>query len=285
MGKNKDPQVHVSVTFVTTKNVNKVQLMIQNPIDLTEQIGTYRLTDFDALKVAIDDVVRDPIYGLFFHHDEKHIHSFDESPFQFGAIYARREKKEEGEKAGKKITASRLTPIQTATQFEEHIKDVGEIVYQRQTKKRGRNKKATKKIDHYVLELCVIVLKKKKPALPKPTKEATTCVPPTTTIMTSTLSLTDESTINDDVEASESLVDHTTTQQTKKRKAPDAFKFKARKLSVCLHAPIETMQKKNGVKTTTVPTGKTVKDVVYNLDDYIFNMNSDGSVVATDEIF
>ena len=34
------------------------------------------------------------------------------------------------------------------------------------------------------------------------------------------------------------------------------------------------MQKKNGVKTTTVPTRKTVKDIVYNLDDYIFNMNS-----------
>ena len=203
MGENKDPQVHVSVTFVTTKNVNKVQLMIQNPIDLTEQIGTYRLTDFDALKVAIEDVIQDPTYGLFFHHDDKHTHSFDERAFQFGAIYGCREMKEEGEKAGKKITASRLTPIQSPTQFEEHVKEVAEVVYRRQTKKRGTNKKATKKIDHYVLELCVIVFKKKKPTPPKPTKVVSTCPPPTTTITTSTLSLTDESTINDDAETLE----------------------------------------------------------------------------------
>ena len=63
---DKDPKVHVSVTFVTTKNVRKVQLMIQNPIDLTEEIGIYRLTNFNALKVTIKDVVKDPIYGLFF---------------------------------------------------------------------------------------------------------------------------------------------------------------------------------------------------------------------------
>ena len=84
----------------------------------------YGHTNFDALKVAIEDVVKDPIYGLFFHHDDKHNHSFDENLFQFGAIYGCREMKEEGEKAGKKISASCLNPILTSTQFKECITEV-----------------------------------------------------------------------------------------------------------------------------------------------------------------
>ena len=117
----------------------------------------------------------------------------------------------------------------------------------------------------------MIVLKTKKPAPPKPTKPSTG-PPPTTTITTSALSLTAESTINKDV-VKESMSVVVSTQGTKKRKAPDAFKFKAQKLSISLHAPVETMQKKNGVKTTIVLTKKMTKYVFYNLDDYIFNMS------------
>ena len=38
----------------------------------------------------------------FFHHDDKHNHSFDESSFQFGAIYCCREMKEKGKKLVRK---------------------------------------------------------------------------------------------------------------------------------------------------------------------------------------
>jgi len=67
------------------------------------------------------------------------------------------------------------------------------------------------------------------------------------------------------------------TQTSKRRKVPPVFKFKAKSLCISLHAPIETHHRKN--KTTTgVPSGKTNKDVQYDLDRYILSsLDQDGN--------
>ena len=261
------PKVHVSVSFSLVKNVSKPLLMIENPVDLTEEIGAFELTDYEGLKDAIHDIVKEPCYGLFFHHDSSHTYSFDEKPFQYGAIYGRREKKEEGEEAGKKITASRLRPIQTPDQFEEHIKEVAEAVYKASTSTRNKNKK--KQVECYKLDLCILIVKKKKPALPKKTIAPT--VPSMNNISLTSSSESSISSIN-----IEEVTPTISSEPAKKRKKIDLFKFKARSLSIYLHAPIETIHRKTTV-TTAVPTGKTIKSIQYDLERFILNFDPIGS--------
>ena len=43
------PKVHVSVTFAPTKSGSNPSLMIQNPIDLTELVGTFYPEEFVRL--------------------------------------------------------------------------------------------------------------------------------------------------------------------------------------------------------------------------------------------
>ena len=75
----------------------------------------------------------------------------------------------------------------------------------------------------------------------------------------------------------------------KKRKSPDTFIFKARKLSVTLHAHIETLDK-NKSKVTCVPSGKTNKEFEYDLSHFILNEaedddDSDNADCDRDEYF
>ena len=255
------PKVHISVTFVPVKNTSKPGLMIQNPTDITNLIGKFELKKFDQLKDALREIIDDCTYGLFFHHDDRHIYNFDERPFQNGAIYGRMQEKVQGEVAGTKITASRLVPLQTKTIFETHVKEIGEAIYKRGNRKR---------IDYYKVELCVLVVKEKLPPLPRKRKlpTSTSIQPPATSISTIT-STNSSSTVM-------STIDHDTTtpnvstEGSRKRKKTEEvhYKFKARSLSIILHAPIETMCRKN-TTTTGVPSGKTNKELEYDLEHYI----------------
>ena len=152
------PKVHISVTFVPVKNTSKPGLMIQNPTDITNLIGKFELKKFDQLKDALHEVIDDCTYDLFFHHDNCHIYSFDERPFQNGAIYGRMQKKDKSELVGTKITSSRLVPIQTKSIFVKHVKEIGEAIH---------NCRKKKSIDYYKVELCVLVVKEKLPPLSK----------------------------------------------------------------------------------------------------------------------
>ena len=121
---------------------------------------------FKVLVSDIYDVIDDKAYDLFFHLNSKHNYSFGDRHFQNGAICVRKAAKKEGEN-GEKVTASRLMPIQTASAFEKHVKEVSEAVC-----KRGSTNKITKKVQkrvvYYKVELCTIILKEKiqKPSLP-----------------------------------------------------------------------------------------------------------------------
>ena len=89
--------------------------------------------------------------NLFFHQDKEHIYKFDESSLASGGLYGLLRKRK-GD-LNKKITRSKLVPLQTVVNFRDHVRRIGDIVYQR----RGRSNRV-KKINHYVVELCIIAL-------------------------------------------------------------------------------------------------------------------------------
>ena len=140
MPRNK-PEVHVSVTFVPAKNGKNPSISILDPIDLTHSIGTFYCNEFSKLKLALSEVVADEAYDLWFHRDKNNIYSFDESAFQGVAIYARKQKKKEGENDKTKVTASKLASITNAKEFEKHVKEVSDAVYKRSSKTSSKSKK------------------------------------------------------------------------------------------------------------------------------------------------
>ena len=75
---------------------------------------------------------------------------------------------------------------------------------------------------------------------------------------------------NDDVCTVVSTITNSAhTTASSKRKKPSNFTFPARKLSIVLYAPIETMEK-NFFTITGVSSGKTNKEFVFDLDPFIF---------------
>ena len=244
--------------------------MIQDPYDLTDDIGEFELCQFSKVKDALEEVVEDRSHDFYFHHDPKHKYSFDERPFQSGAIYGRKQKRKEGENEGSKVTAGRLAPIKSTSQFEEHVKKVATVVEKRKASSSKKSKRTNKpRIDHYLLELCVVVLKEKI------TKTSIPSVPDTLLACSSSVfSNIDEDNITPTVSSEE--------PPTKKKKT--VYKFKATSLSICLHAPIETFYRKSAT-TTGVPSGRTTKDVNYDLKRFILpdlENESDSDSVSSD---
>ena len=270
------PKVHLSVTFAPTKSGSNPNIMIQNPIDLTELVGMFYPEEFVRLKQSLSDCVEDEAYDLFFHKDNKNNYYFDDGTFQHGAIYVRKEKKEEGDNNKTKDTASRLVAIQNAVEFEKHVEEVVDVVYRPARSKLNK----MPKVDHYNVQLCVVIVKEKiqKPSKGLSSSRQSTACPPVSSI---TASESDISNIGEE-RASKSTPQLSTETSSRKRKERQPFTFKARNLSICLHAPIETMQKKN-VTVTCVPKGKTNKDIHYSLSNYIAKRTSNVSVFDSDD--
>lgn len=68
----------------------------------------------------------------------------------------------------------------------------------------------------------------------------------------------------------------------KRKAAQSSYEFPASKTCISLYAPIETHQKKNKI-TTGVPSGKTNKDVTYNLAPFILIGRDNNSSQSLDE--
>lgn len=123
----------------------------------------------------------------------------------------------------------------------------------------------------------------KEKIVPALTKKTTSIPATTTTTTTSTASsatvASDTSNINEDPQTCKvhnifTEVSVPTDQPTNKRKAPDTYEFKARSISICLYAPIETRHRKNNY-TTGVPKGKTTKDIQYELERFILHSSNE----------
>ena len=180
------------------------------------------------------------------------------SLFENGAIYGPKEPRNEDEDPNNKVTASKLRPIRDPDHFESHILNVSDIVCQ---PKRRKSKHA--KVEYYVTDLCIILCRQKikKVRLPKRKEPATATPVPVYPIAI----------LDGDADCTVvSTITNSANTTSSKRKKTNSFKFPARKLSISLFAPIETQVKRN--KTITgVPSGKTNKEIIFDLDPYIFS--------------
>ena len=239
-------KVKIAVTFVTIKPGSQPSLLIDNPINLSDNVGS--ISSYDKLLEVIDDLVEDDAHDLFFHKDPRHKFSFNGSVLQNGAIYGRRERTDDDDG---RATARHLVPIQSDSNFKDNVDNSGIEQYKKRTiSRKGRVSKASSKtkqkvLDYVLLELCIVLVKEKLIApqvITLPLMRSSESISQTSLPLTS----------------------------NKKRKSPDPFVFKARKLSVTLHAPIETLDK-NKSKVTCVPSGKTNKEFEYDLSNFILN--------------
>ena len=266
------PKVHVKVSFVSSKRGVKPSVFIEDPIDLTRAIGEFDIGNFTGLKASLSNVVEDKDFDLFFHHDKNFKYTFEERALENGAIYGRKQKKSKDEEVGAKITAGRLIAIKSSSQFTKHVQDVAEVVLKRPESSRNVKKKKNQQTDHYVVELCVVIIKEKvKKVIPPP---SITQRRPVASI-TTTLTESDEESENTPAISSE--------HPSKKRKINTPFTFKARSLSICLGAPIEQIHRKNTVETK-IPSGKTTKDIVYDLEPFILGRCDDINSDSVDSI-
>ena len=140
------------------------------------------------------------------------------------------------------MTAKNLVYITLNNAFKGVVSETGMVIYKKPSVFRsGRSTKATKKkrIDYFVLEMCVILWKSKVVA-----------VKGTSQLVTVRCNQSGESVSNSSL-----LVGG--AEMIKKRGRED-FVFRPRDLNITLCAPIETLDKPTS-KVTCVPSGKTNK--------------------------
>ena len=121
--------VHLSATFVATKPGTNPPIRIEAPTDLTKSIGTFGSKQFEELKRRIKTLVEEEESALYFHQDSRNRYKFDESCLPSGGVYGLRKRRNDDEDRTKRVTASKLTPIKTSSEFERHLRSVSEITY------------------------------------------------------------------------------------------------------------------------------------------------------------
>ena len=103
-------------------------------------LGTVGSKDYECLKEKIVDMVQDSECRLYFHSDSKNVYKFDKSNLPCGGIYGLRERRADDEDMSKNLTARKLQPIQSATKFQNYLRDVSKINYM-QEGRRSRQQK------------------------------------------------------------------------------------------------------------------------------------------------
>ena len=218
--------VNLFATFVSTKPGMNPSIKIESPTNLTTNIGTVGSRDFEELKERLKRLVESENCGLYFHQDASHTYRFDESGLQHGGVYGLRQRRKEDEDKTRKVTASKLVPLQTPKEFEKHLREVSEVTYMR----RGR-RNTLRKIRSYTVELCIVLIREKvDKSLPAPAIECNNSGYTQTTSITSEHSSKDSPTI--------------VSKKKKRKEPPQHFTFPARKLALSIFAPIERIIKK-----------------------------------------
>ena len=243
------PPVFVSVTFVSTKAGNKPSISIDSPVDISEHLGDIRSNEFDQLKAKLGTIVEDPECELYFHKDSVHRYRLDESALPNGAVYGMKDRRKSGSEASTKLTASKLIPIQSASEFQKHLEDVSDVVYEK-----GGRRNRLQKVVAYKVELCVVLVREKEK---KPTRSIVCSSSGADTTVVASISGSGGG-----------------LSGMKRKMPPPPFTFPASHICISLFAPIETQQKKNAV-TTGVPAGKVNKEITYDLRPLIHNGGPD----------
>ena len=238
------PLVNVKATFVSTRAAKAPSAYIEHPENLTELLGEITCKGYQLLKDRIDMIVASTDSGLYFQTDEINTYRFDESVLPNGGIYGLKEKRAlEGDTS--KLTASKLIPIQSALEFERYVELKGKVQY----RLAGRSSRKCRKPSEYTIELCIVLIKEK---VKKPNAPASAII-----------CATEGGTF-------------TSSSGGKRKSIPPPFSFKATAICISLYAPIETLEKKAGI-TTGPPSGKTIKEVNYDLSGHIICREDDAN--------
>ena len=196
------------------KNSNASSVFIDNPSDMSDLIGETYSFGFNFLKDCLATIMDDSDHDLFFHRDESHVYSFDESKLQNEAIYGRKEARNHcNEDRISKITASKLVPLRDADEFEEHVCDVADVICEDQ--KQG-----------CVIDICIVVNKEKVKKVPSAKKKKRKNV----NVEDAAIEMSNDPSVFSSITSNDS--------SGNKRKKPSTFLFPARKLAMSLFAPI-----------------------------------------------
>ena len=263
-------RVYIRATFVSTKAAKAPYVYIDRPSDISELAGEINVKAYEELKTRISEIVNNSDNGLYFHKDEDHIYRFDETALPNGGIYGLKDRRASpGDMS--RITASKLVPIKSASDFERNCDTSGQIEYRLS----GRSGRKMRKPSEYTIELCIVLIKER--------------VKRTVSAPASAIVCPAEGELSLSLNSSSGR-----SSGTKRKSAPPPFTFKATKLCISLYAPIETLEKKAGI-TTGVPSGKTMKEVSYDLSGNIVreddsnsvsgSIDGDDSVAVVDEEF
>ena len=135
-------KVKIDVTFVTMKPGTTSTILIDDPTDLTDAIGG--ISSYSKLQDAINYLVEDDSYSLFFHLNSLHKYSFDGTTIQNDAIYVRKQKR--SDRDGGKVTARNLVHIQSESDSKDNIDSAGKFIYKKRASTRNsRQSEATHK--------------------------------------------------------------------------------------------------------------------------------------------
>ena len=101
------------VTFVFVRPGSNPSIKIKSPVDISDQVGEIDPKGYQKLKDRIKTLVEDTDCGLYFHNDPAHKYTFNESSLPNDGIYGMKVKRKDDSDQNTKLTASKLSPIQT----------------------------------------------------------------------------------------------------------------------------------------------------------------------------
>ena len=217
---------------------------------MSYDLAEIRAKDFDLLLEELELYVEDEENEESFHFDKSHSYRIDGRAWEHGTVIYGMMKKDAGKESGV-ITKSKLVPLRDAGEFKEHVIKVGHRMYEESAPSYGtrgkKNKKKRGKLSCFRVALCVVLLKEKVPVTKVTSKGGSS---------------------GRETNVDGSLI-HSSIGRKRRRTQP--YVFPARKLCVMLHAPLQTSVKKSrgmteSTKTTGVQKGKTVVDLIYDME-------------------
>ena len=227
---------------MSTKAGKAPLVMIDRPSDISELVGEICCKGYELFKYRLAEIVKDKSNEFWFQKDDGHLYLFDESALPNGGIYGLKERRAEDDDPSSKLTASKLVAIKSPHDFQENVELKAAVKY-----RLGGNRRKVRKPAEYTLDLCVVLVKVKVKVRHAPARSIVCYSGGGSTTITTSLS---------------------GSGGQKRKSPPPPFKFQASQVCITLFAPIETEQKKTGVRTG-VPSGKTSKELIFDLRPYI----------------
>ena len=157
-------RVFVKATFVSTKAGKTPSVIIDRPDDITEPVGDIDVKGYDFLIHRITEIVKNKENGFWFRKDSNHRYHFGEFALPNGGINGLKDRRTKDSDLTSKLTASKLVPIKSPSDFERNVTFLAEVKYWLGSRSKVREP------ENYTMVLSVVLVKENfKKASPPPT--------------------------------------------------------------------------------------------------------------------